>query len=416
MAIPRLLLLLPSTTYRAGAFVAAAGRLGVALTVGSDHRSTLASLQPDALLTLDFSDPDRLVDQVSTFHRSHPLAAVVGVDDDSAVAAARIACTLRLRHASLEACLAARDKHLQRQRLREAGCPVPGSTLHPLDADLAALARAVRYPCVIKPLRLSMSRGVMRADDAPAFVACVQRLRSILREPDAAARSGERAGLFLVEDYVSGPEFAVEALLPGGALTVLALFDKPDPLEGPFFEETIYVTPSRLPEAEQARIATCVARAAAAIGLAEGPVHAEVRLNAEGPWLIELAARPIGGRCSGALRFGPAADLSLEELVLRHALGMPLTAAALRRERAASAVLMIPTPRAGTLERVDGVDEARRVPGVEDVVVTAHPGQLLVPLPEGSRYLGFIFARGERPAEAEAAVRRAHAVLRIVPR
>ena len=411
MAAPRLLLLLPSTTYRAEAYVEAARRLQVDLTVGSDHRSTLSPLQPDALLALDLADPGRLVAQAAAFHGAHPLSAVVGVDDDTTVAAARISAALGLRHPSVEACLAARDKHLQRQRLRAALCAVPPFALHALDGDLGAIARTSPYPCVLKPLRLSMSRGVMRANDAPEFVERAERLRRILAAPDAAAARAGQAATFLVEEYVDGPEFALEGLLQHGELTVLALFDKPEALEGPFFEETIYVTPSRLPAAEQARLVTCVAQAAAALELRDGPVHAEVRLNAAGPWLIELAARPIGGRCSAVLRFGASADTSLEELLLRHALGERLGPADLVRESAAAAVLMIPTPAAGTLAAVGGIAEARRVPWVDDVVITAHPGQALVPLPEGSRYLGFIYARAPDAATAAAALRQAHARL-----
>lgn len=413
MSDRRLLLLLPSATYRAAAFVDAARGLDAALTVGSDHRSTLAPLQPESLLALDLDDPERLVAQAAASHAARPFAAVVGVDDDTTVAAARISGALGLPHPSLDACLAARDKHLQRQLLQAAGCPVPRFVLHPVDADLRAVARATPYPCVLKPTRLSMSRGVMRADDATEFLERAERLRRILAAPDAADPGGRPATHFLVERYVPGWEFALEGLLQGGELTVLALFDKPDPLEGPFFEETVYVTPSRLPGAEQGRIAACVARAAEALGLREGPVHAEVRLNADGPWLIELAARPIGGRCSAVLRFGPGGERSLEELLLRHALGERIGPADAVREATAAAVLMLPTPAAGTLAAVDGVAEARQVPWVDDVVITAHPGQVLVPLPEGSRYLGFIYARADGPVAAEAAVRTAHAELRI---
>jgi hypothetical protein len=206
---------------------------------------------------------------------------------------------------------------------------------------------------------------------------------------------------------------ALEGLLVDGQLQVLALFDKPDPLDGPFFEETIYVTPSRHPEAEQAALIGCARQGAAALGLREGPVHAELRFNEQGAWLIELAARPIGGRCSAVLRFGDG-SISLEEIVVRHALGMPLPS--LERERSAAAVMMIPVPGAGVLEDCSGVDDAKRVPGVDDVVITAHRGETLVPWPEGSRYPGFIFARGATPALAERAVREAHRRLRFVIR
>ncbi len=415
-SMPRLLLLLPTATYRTAAFVEAARRLGVELTVASERPSTFEAANPAGLLTLELSDPDRAAAKAAAFAREHPLQGVVGVDDDTAVAAAAIAAALGLRGNPVPAALAARDKHEQRVRLSAAGVPVPPFAAHGVDEDPAALAAGAGYPCVLKPLRLSASRGVMRADTPEQFVAAVRRLVAILRQPDAAA-CGESARRFLVEEYVPGPEFALEGLLVAGRLHVLALFDKPDPLDGPFFEETIYLTPSRLPDEARREIAACAQAAATALGLREGPVHAELRYNERGPWLIELAARPIGGRCSGALRFGTGgsglgAGVSLEELIIRHALGMELPT--LERERRASGVMMIPVPRAGALREVRGVDEARAVPLVEDVMITAHPGQTLVPWPEGSRYPGFIFARGPTPDAVERALRDAHARLEFL--
>jgi hypothetical protein len=312
---------------------------------------------------------------------------------------------------------AARDKHEQRTILAAAGVPVPGFALHRVDEDPELLAARVRYPCVLKPLRLAASRGVIRADGGPAFVAAFARLRRILAEPDAAA-CGEPARRILIEEFVPGPETALEGVLVAGRLEVLALFDKPDPLDGPYFEETIYLTPSRLPPVTQRAIADCAARAAAALGLREGPVHAEVRTNARGPWLIELAARPIGGRCSGALRFRSAdaragrSAVSLEEVVIGHALG--LTLPALEREPQAAGVMMIPVPGAGVLREVRGVAAARAVPLVEEVTITAHPGEALRPWPEGARYPGFIFARGETPEAVDGALRDAHRRLEFV--
>ncbi|MBI4542829.1 MAG: ATP-grasp domain-containing protein [Gemmatimonadetes bacterium] len=408
MPRPRLLLLLPSTTYRTAAFVEAARRLDVELTVASDHSNVFGAEQPAGLLALDFAKPERAVEEVRAFAMAHPLAAVVGVDDDTAIVAAAVAEALELPHNPFEAALAARDKHRQRVRLAEAGVPVPPFALRRLDEEPDRLARRASYPCVLKPLRLSASRGVIRADTPGEFVAALGRLRRILAAPDAAA-CGEPARWFLVESFVPGPEVALEGLLEEGRLHLLALFDKPDPLDGPFFEETIYVTPSRLPNQAQAALGECAARAACALGLRGGPIHAELRYNDAGPWLIELAARPIGGRCSQALRFGEGEGrASLEELILRHALGLPI--ATCERERVAASVMMIPTPRPGVLRAVTGVEAARAVEGIDEVLITAM-GQELVPLPEGSRYLGFLFARAPSPAGAEEALREAHAKL-----
>jgi biotin carboxylase len=406
---PRLLLLLPSTTYRAAAFVEAARRLDIELTVASDHTSVFAGQQPERLATFDFANPARAAGQAAAFAARHPVAAVVGVDDDTAILAAAIAEALGLPHNPIAATVAARDKYLQRVALSGAGVPVPRFQVHRLGEDPRAAAQDAAYPCVLKPLCLSASRGVIRADGPEAFVAAHRALSGILGAPEVAAR-GEESRRILVESFVRGPEFALEGLLDGGRLRVLALFDKPDPLDGPCFEETIYVTPSRLGGAAQRTLAGCAERAALALGLVTGPVHAELRLNDAGPWLIELGARPIGGRCSQVLRFGRGPDaLSLEELLLRHALGQPVPT--FEREPEAVGVMMIPVPGAGVLRGVRGVDAARGVAGIQDVAITAHLGQRLVPLPLGAQYPGFIFARGERAAEVEAALRRAHACL-----
>jgi biotin carboxylase len=269
--------------------------------------------------------------------------------------------------------------------------------------DIAAVAAQAPYPCVLKPLNLSGSRGVIRADNPAEFLAAAARLQQMFHSYDPSP--GPKP--FLVEQFVPGFEVALEGILDGGRLKVLALFDKPDPLDGPFFEETIYVTPSRLPEATQAAIFDCTAQAAAALGLREGPVHAELRINEDGPWLIELAGRSIGGLCSQTLRF--SSDASLEELILRQAFDLPVET--FDRESQAGGVMMIPIPEAGLLKKVEGCEAAEAVPLIESVEITARLNYSVVPLPEGDSYLGFIFARGESAAEVEAALRQAHSQL-----
>jgi biotin carboxylase len=403
----RLLLLLPTTSYRTEAFVAAASRLGVELVCACEEPSTLEGLAPESLLTLNFQDPPRAAEQVARWSQTHPVDAVVGVDDQTATVAAAIAERLGLPTHPPAAAAAARNKYEMRQRLAAASLPVPGFRRVALDEDPARVARTVAYPCVLKPLALAASRGVIRADDEAAFVAAFHRIAALLRTPGVA--SGEAAESLLVEDYVPGAEVALEGLLNRGELNVLALFDKPDPLEGPYFEETLYVTPSRLPAPAQSQVAQVTARACHALGLREGPVHAELRVNHHGPWVIEVAARSIGGLCSRTLRFGTG--LSLEEIILRHALGWPIES--LAREPRAAGVMMIPIPRGGRLEAVHGREEAEAVEGIEEVVISAHRGQELVPWPEGWRYLGFIFARAETPDAVEQALRRAHSRLRF---
>jgi biotin carboxylase len=406
-------LLLPTTTYRTAAFVEAARRIGADLTVASERPSTLEAANPAGLLTLDFQDPARAAEGAREFSAVHPIRAAVGVDDDTAIIAAAIAERLALKGNPLHAAEAARDKDAQRRRLAEAGIPIPKFALHALAEDPRRVAQAVGYPCVLKPLRLSASRGVIRADGPDGFVRAQTRLAAILSEPEAAA-CGEPARRYLVEEFIPGYEVALEGLLVNRRLHVLALFDKPDPLDGPFFEETIYLTPSQAPAGVQTALAQCAERAARALGLTEGPVHAELRYNERGPWLIEMAARPIGGRCSAVLRFGTreTGSVTLEEIIVRHALDMPIPS--LQRERDAAGVMMIPIPGAGTLQEVRGIAEAKAVPLIDDVQITAHPGERLVPFPEGSRYPGFIFARGDAPAAVENALRAAHRRLEFV--
>jgi biotin carboxylase len=380
--------------------------VGVEIVCASDEPSTFEAHAPDNLLTLDFTDPDAAVVKVAALAARRPLAAVVGVDDLTAVAAAAIAERLGLRASARAAVAAARDKYQMRQCLAAAGVPVPRYRRIALKDDPFLAARGVAFPCVLKPLALSASRGVIRANNVDQFMAAFRRIAALLARDDVDV-SGEAAQFLLAEEYIPGIEVALEGLVMGGTLHTLALFDKPDPLEGPFFEETLYVTPSRLPAATQAAIERAAAAACAALGLTEGPVHAELRVNDDGPWVLEVAARSIGGLCSRTLRFGTG--MTLEEIILRHALGWPI--ASLARERRPAGVMMIPIPRAGRLTDVDGVTDAQSVAGVEEVTITAHVGQELVPLPEGWQYLGFIFARADSPAVVEAALRDAHARL-----
>lgn len=400
----RVLLLLPTTTYRAHDFIEAAARLGVETVVGSDRKQALQDLQPARGLTVDLRDPETAAGQIAAFAAKNPLNAIVQTDDETAVVAAAASARLGLAHNPPAAARAARRKDSLRRILHAARIQTPRYDLLTLDDDPGAAALRQTFPCVLKPTFLAASRGVIRADDPEQFVAAFRRIEALLGEPDVREKGGDAARLVLVEEFVPGFEVAVEGLLVDGRLKILALFDKPDPLDGPFFEETIYVTPSRLPGSTREAVGTMTARAARALGLREGPVHAELRLNDRGPWLIELAARSIGGLCSRALRFGTG--LSLEEVILLHALGRDVTR--LQRESRPAGVMMIPIPRAGILRGVSGLQAARSVPGIDDITINATLGRPLVPLPEGSSYLGFIFARGASPARVEAALREAH--------
>jgi biotin carboxylase len=290
-----------------------------------------------------------------------------------------------------------------RELLRRGGACVPWFRRFTTADEPEAIARQVSYPCVVKPVNLNGSRGVMRANSAAELTAAIGRLSRLLGRESAEPRP------FLVEGFIPGVEVALEGMFDDGRLRVLALFDKPDPLDGPFFEETIYVTPSRLPLAIQTVIEEATAEAARALGLYTGPIHAELRVNDEGAWIVEIAGRSIGGLCSQVLRFG--VDASLEELIIRQAAGLPW--GDVRRRDKAAGVMMIPIPEAGLLREVAGVEEATTVPLIESIEITARLNYPLTPLPEGDSYLGFIFARGETPDEVEAALRQAHSRLRF---
>ena len=405
----RVLLLMATQTYRASAFLEAAARLKIPVAVGSEQPQPLAHLNPGGHLLVDFHDLEGATDRIVEFAAENPLEAILSTDDDGVLLAAMASDALGLSHNPLLAVRVARDKYQTRQALAAAGMATPKFQRFSVDDDPREAARQLSFPCVVKPLALAASRGVMRADNPDEFVATFGRLVSILRTAEAGEGDPEVQQI-LVESYLPGVEVAVEGLLIGGELTALAIFDKPDPLEGPFFEETLYVTPSRHPAAVQGEILEATQQAIAALGLTEGPVHAELRINEAGCWILEVAPRSIGGYCSRALRFG--AGISLEELILQHALGLPL--ASTHPATPASGVMMIPIPKAGILCEVQGVEQAQAVPGIDEIRITIPVGRAVVPLPEGSQYLGFIFARDQTPELAEAALRAAHSRLNFI--
>ena len=422
---PRILLLLPTRTYRAADFLEAASKLDVEVVVASEEAATTADLSPRHTLVLDFSAPTVATQAILEFADTYPLAAIVGVDDDTTLLATIASEALELPHNPVASAEATRNKHLLRHTLAAKGVSVPAYQRFSIYDDPTEIAAKfgtdtqVGFPCVIKPLSLSASRGVIRADTPTEFIEAFQRTTKLLHalkddidvegvcNPDSLTHASQ---YLLVEDYIPGIEVALEGILLDGELKTLALFDKPDPLEGPFFEETLYITPSGLLVDIQGALHNATAEAADALGLRHGPVHAELRYNDKGAHLIEIAARTIGGLCARTLRFGTG--MSLEELVIRHAIGQPVET--LQREQQAAGVMMIPVPKAGILGEVRGKTAAHHVDGIVEVNVTIPIGGEVVPLPEGARYLGFIFARAETPAAVETALREAHRRLEFV--
>jgi biotin carboxylase len=391
--VPRLLLFAATTGYQIRVFAEAAKRIGADLTLATDRCHVMEDPWGDRAIAVKFDRIDESLDVL----RGHTFDGVAAVGDRPAVLAAEATRMLGIPFHTPAGARASNDKYLARQLYQAAGLQVPQFFRAPLDEDARTLAGRSPYPCVLKPLGLSASRGVIRADNPGEFTAALARIRKI----------GEK--YLQVESYIPGREFAVEGMVTHGAFRPFAIFDKPDPLEGPYFEETIYVTPSREPQEVQTALLSTVSRAVRALGLHHGPIHAELRYNAHGPWILETHARPIGGLCAQALRFH--GGVPLEEVILRHAAGEDISHLPL--ENSASAVMMIPIPKPGIYHGVEGIDQARAVSGVEDVIITAQEGQHLLPLPEGSTYLGFIFARNSTAEGAENAVRRAHGELQF---
>jgi biotin carboxylase len=410
MKTPRktLLILASKLGYQTRGFAEAAAALRVDVRFATDRCHKLEDPWGDSALPLNFAQPQEAAAEIVEQLKSKPPDAILALGDRPTATAAYAARALRLAGNNPDAVERCHNKLAQREALRDAGLPLPEFFSFALSDPIRAALANVKFPCVVKPLSLAASQGVIRANNEEEFRSAVSRISALLESPEIQVTRGAGLDRLLVESYIPGKEVAIEGLLDHGQLRILAIFDKPDPLEGPYFEETIYVTPSRLPAKQQVTLRDCAARSVAGLGLTHGPIHAEFRINDDGPWVLEIAPRPIGGLCSRALRLGPQ-QMSLEELLLRHALG--LTGTNVNREPQASGVMMIPVPRSGIFEGVEGLEEAAHIPDVTGIEITARLKDYIAAWPEGSSYLGFIFARAAEPAEAESALRQAHAKL-----
>ena len=406
----RLLILASKLGYQTRSFADAAKALGVDVVFASDRCHQLEDPWADGAIAVRFEDPEDAARRIVKQSLVRPVDGLIALGDRPTATAAYTARALGFPYNSPQSVENCRSKLRQREVLRDAGLPVPGFFSFRLDKRAEKILPRVQFPCVVKPLRLAASQGVIRANSPEEFQAAVTRIKDLLESPEVQVTREPELDRLLVERYIPGAEVAVEGLLTRGRLRILGVFDKPGPLEGPYFEESLYITPSRLPDEMYDRLLDCAERTVQALGLSHGPVHAEFRINDEGPWVLEAAARPIGGLCSRALRFGPE-RVFLEELLVRHALGMGGTD--LDREDGASGVMMIPVPKTGVLEKVEGEEQARQTPGIEEVQITARLHDLIAAWPEGATYLGFLFAHGKSPAEVETALRLAHSQLKF---
>jgi biotin carboxylase len=409
--VRRILLLATTTGYQTRMFGEAADRLGVRLLYATDRCDQLDDPWADGAIPVRFNQEAMAVEAILHAADKTPIDGILAVGDRPTVAAAYAAQLLGLPGNSPEGAKAARDKRLTRERLRAAGLRTPQVLVVSRHSDPRKVVSRLTFTVVVKPVVLSGSRGVIRANSPADFLSAFERVSRLLAVADVRELRDAAADDVIIESYIPGREYALEGLLEHGQFHTLALFEKPDPLVGPFFEETIYVTPSRASERTQSAIRAAIADAARALSLHHGPVHAECRVDGDAIFVLEVAARPIGGLCARALQFnGPKGEtIGLEELLLRHAAGASVQT--WTREAMASGVMMIPIPASGIYRGVKGVEAAMQVPHVWDVRITAKRDQHLVPLPEGASYLGFIFARADEPEDVERALRDAHAQL-----
>jgi hypothetical protein len=408
----RVLIIAATTGYQTRMFADAASQLDIDLIYATDRCDQLDDPWRDGAIPVRFHEEWRSVDALLKALEQRPIDGVLALGDRPTVMAAQLARLLNLPGHPPDAAVAARDKRIAREKFRAGGLLVSDSFAVPMGADPLGVLPRVDFPAVLKPTVLSGSRGVIRVDDAVSFATAFARVRKLLETNEVRELRDPEADVIQIEQYVPGSEFALEGILDQGRLKTVALFDKPDPLEGPFFEETIYVTPSQVNTGIQTQIVMAVTRAAQSLGLHHGPIHAEVRVNSKGPYVLEVAARPIGGLCAQTLRFEHAGrQLGYEGLLLLHAAGLSIED--WRREHLASAVMMIPIPRSGILRRVDGVAAAGGIPYIDGIEITAKADQQLLALPEGSSYLGFVFARAATAKDAVGALREAHARLRF---
>jgi biotin carboxylase len=409
----RLLILSSKLGYQTRAFAEAAARLGAEVVLATDRCERLDDPWGDHAIAVRFERPDEAATRIVSACHERPVQGILALGDKPTVAAAFAAAALGIEYNPALAVEQCRSKLRQREVLRDADLPVPEFFDFPLHEYVQRVLPLVNFPCVVKPLSLAASQGVIRANNAEEFAGAVERIRALLDSPELKVHREPTLDRLLVERYIPGVEVAAEALLTRGELRVLAIFDKPDHPEGPYFEESIYVTPSCLPEEQQTSVVRCLEDSVRALGLTHGPLHCEFRLNERGPWVLEIQPRPIGGLCSRVLRFGPQ-KIFLEELLVRHAL--KLDGSEWPREECAAGVMMIPVPCSGILETVKGEDSARAVPGVEELHITARLRDTIAAWPEGSSYLGFIFARGDAREDVVRALKAAHAELRFTIR
>jgi len=405
----RILLIAPHGSYRTFAFLNAAKQKGLDVLIASEGQHSVVSAYSEGL-HINFDEPEKAVKKMLHEASLRAFIAVIATDDSTTELASIVSKSLGLAHNDPAAVKIAKRKDLARLCLQSANVNIPNFIIIDIQKNITEQISSVVFPVVVKPIGLSGSLGVIRANNDSELVIACKRIEKIIRLDKKL--TAENYSYLLVEEFITGDEIAIEGMLVNKVFRLLSIFDKPDPLNGPYFEETYYITPSKLNSQQQTELIKTLQSACDAYGLQEGPIHAECRINDNGIWIIEIAARTIGGLCGRLLKFGTG--LSLEELVLAHATGEQLPGIDLAQQDSACGVLMIPIPKHGILKRVEGLLAAQKVPLIDDVSIQIQQGYEVTPLPEGSSYLGFIFASGDSTDKVERALRQAYECLNIV--
>ena len=404
------ILIIPSASYRTGPFMNAIKKLDLKVLVISDKSQVFSGKYPDNLIIINFNHwKDKSV-EISKWAKNNGLKAVIGVDEESIVLAANLSNFLNVDHNSIESVLLTKNKYLMRTELKKTGLCSPWFKIFSIYESSNKIINEISFPCVIKPTFLSGSRGVMRVNTKKELSEGIKTLNELLSLDELRKRAGKQSDYIMIEEYIPGKEVAIEGIVSEGKLTMLAIFDKPELLEGPTFEETIIVTPSVLTKKIQYSLLETLQIVVKALGIVKGPVHAEARINKNGNYILECASRSIGGLCSKVLEF--QGGISLEELILRAYLGRNIEKSKLIGN--ARGVMMMPTEKKGILKEIGGVKDALVVNGVTDLQITVKPGEKLQPLPKGDRYLGFIFAEGNNQEFVINALKNAWSKIEIV--
>ena len=400
----RLLLVSHHNSYRIAPYIKAALNLGLEVTIASQGKHSLVTEVANGL-HIDFDDVNAAHKEILKENQKRPFTGILGSDDQTVELAAYAAKTLKLPHNPPRAALYSHRKDLARAQLSLTGCPVPIHCLLDLNLPVKNQMAGLPWPCVIKPLNMSASRGVIRTNNKDEFITACERLRPIIAD---SQEEFEQRHL-LIEDYIDGIEIAYEGFLQNGELETITIFDKPDPLTGPYFAETIYVTPTALSDELQLSIKKVIQKACLAYGLRSGAIHAECRIDSENRiWILEVASRTIGGDCARVL---DNENFSIEELAILLAIGQPVTPYIAEQARG---VMMIPIRQKGLLKRVEGLLQASKIKHIDKIDIIIGEGHELIPLPEGNQYLGYIFASAESTEQVTAAIREAYALLKFV--